>query len=255
MAGDGLEHHTAWAGAGDGVLVLDLNNTGAISQRDQVDFTAWDPTAKTDMQALLDVFDTNHDGELDSDDADWSDFKVMVTNIDGTTSLETLSSLGITGINLTTNNQLVLLPDGSRVTGETTYTKSDGTTGTAADAVFAYDSTGYVVAQTVTHIGDGSTTIDNKAFTTSGTLANEITSTISASGTSKTTIFDDDGDGVADRVQTDTTATNGDGSKTETIANYNGNGTSLTGEQVTTTSADGKTTTISRDATGSGHYD
>jgi hypothetical protein len=204
---------------------------------------------------LLDVFDTNHDGKLDSGDTDWSHFKVMVTNADGTTSLDTLSSLGITGINLITNNQLILLPDGSRVTGESTYTKSDGTTGTAADAVFAYDGSGYVVAQTVTHNGDGSTTIDNKAFTTGGTLASEITSTINASGTSKTTTFDDNGDGVVDRKQTDATVTNGDGSKTETIANYNGNGTVLTGEQVTTTSADGKTTTISRDATGSGHYD
>ncbi len=38
------------------------------------------------MQALRDVFDTNQDGKLDAGDAHLSDFKVMVTNADGTTS-------------------------------------------------------------------------------------------------------------------------------------------------------------------------
>src|SRR5439155_960303 len=131
-AGDGYQHATAWAGAGNGVLVLDRNGDGNISQANQVDFKLWDPTATSDMQALLDVFDTNHNGKLDSGDADWSQFKVLVTNPDGTTQLETLAQLGIASINLTSNNQKIVLPDGSSIQGETTYTRTDGSTGLAA---------------------------------------------------------------------------------------------------------------------------
>ena len=84
MAGDGYQHHTAWAGAGNGVLVLDIGNTGKITQQNQVVFTKWDPTAQNDMQALRDVFDTNHNGKLDAGDAHYADFKILVTNADGT---------------------------------------------------------------------------------------------------------------------------------------------------------------------------
>ncbi len=254
-AGDGQQHRTAWAGVGDGVLVLDVNNNGIIDQKDQIDFTTWDPTAQTDMQALKDVFDTNHDGKLDSGDTDWSEFKVLVTNADGTTSLETLSTLGIVSINLTSNNQEIDLPDGSAISGETTYTKSDSTTGLAADAVLASDANGYVVTRTVTLNGDGSTTIDNKASNADGSLANETISTISADGKTTSIKFDDDGDGVIDRFQSDVLVINGDGSKTETLSNYDSSDTILTSKQVTGTSSDGKTITISRDFTGSGSYD
>jgi hypothetical protein len=72
MANDGYEQRTAWAGAGDGVLVYDPGG-GPVTQADQVDFTLWDPSATSDMQALEQVFDTNHDGQLNASDADWSD--------------------------------------------------------------------------------------------------------------------------------------------------------------------------------------
>ena len=58
MAGDGYKQRTAWAGTGNGVLVLDLAGTGQITERNQVIFTDWDPTATSDMQALANVFDT-----------------------------------------------------------------------------------------------------------------------------------------------------------------------------------------------------
>jgi hypothetical protein len=134
--------------SGNGVLVLDLSNTGKIDSPRQFEFTAWDPTAKTDMQALKDVFDTNHDGKLDAGDADWNFFKVMVTNPDGTTTLESLSQLGITSIDLTPNKNMIVLPDGSRIEGQTTFTKSDGTTGAAADVAPPFGHKGFVTQQT-----------------------------------------------------------------------------------------------------------
>ncbi len=255
MAGDGTQHRTAWAGAGDGVLVRDAGGDGIIKARNEVDFTEWDPTAKSDMQALRDIFDTNHNNKLDSGDTDWSLFKVMVTNADGTTSLQTLSSAGIASIDLISNNQEVELSDGSKIAGTASYTKTGGGTGKVADAKLSYDSNGFVVSQTVTHNGDGSTTVDNKATNPNGSLANETVATTSSTGLSVTTKFDDDGDGVFDRVETRVMVANGDGSHTETLSRYDGSGTILTSKQVTTTSADTKTVSISRDSTGSGSYD
>ena len=84
------------------------------------------------MQALLDVFDTNHDGSLDAGDANFNDFFVMVTNANGT---ETAHSLAQSRHHLDQPQRQrvnIALPDGSSIDGETTYTYSNGTTGTAA---------------------------------------------------------------------------------------------------------------------------
>src|ERR1700722_453475 len=251
MTGDGYQNRTAWAGAGNGVLVLDQSGTGDINTPMDFEFTLWDSTATSDMQALEDVFDTNHDGELDAGDADWNEFGVLVTNANGTTTFETLNQLGITSINLTTDNTDQALADGSQIVGETTYTKSDGTTGTVADASFAYDSNGYATQQTVT-TNDGSTSIDVKAFNSDGSLANETISTTSADGLTVTLQYDHTGNGLFDQTQTDVTQVNADGSRTVTASNYDVTG-ALMNRTTTTTSADRKTVTIDRDLTGGRH--
>ena len=81
--GDGLQHRTAWAGAGDGVLFFDADGDGTLSQKREYVFTEWDPTAATDMEALRAYFDTNGDGKLTSADTGFAQFKVLVTNADG----------------------------------------------------------------------------------------------------------------------------------------------------------------------------
>lgn len=99
------------------------------------------------MEALSHVFDTNYNGKLDAGDARWASFKVLVTNPDGTTTLKTLAQLAIQSINLTTDNTETVLADGSRIMGKTTFTRTDGTTGAAADVSLQYDGRGYAVAQ------------------------------------------------------------------------------------------------------------
>ena len=157
MANDGHEQHTAWAGAGNGVLVYDPSG-GAVTQANQVEFTLWDPAAKSDMQALRDVFDTNHDGVLNSSDSTWNDFRILVTNADGTQTLETLAQAGVTSINLTPNSYNQVFTDGSSINGETTFTRGNGTTGTAATVTFANgrDPTGagYTARQEVDVTGE-----------------------------------------------------------------------------------------------------
>ena len=251
LANDGYEQHTAWAGAGNGVLVYDPSG-GAVTQADQIDFTLWDPAAKNDMQALEDVFDTNHDGVLDASDASWGSFRILVTNADGTTTLETLAQAGVTSINLQANAYQQSLPDGSSIDGETSFTRSDGTTGTAAAVSFA-TSGDYVVQQSVTQNSAGATVLENSAYTPDGQLAEQITTTTSANGLDITTTYDWNGDGVIDQTETDDTVVNGDGSTTETVTDTNGSSVVL--DSTTTTSANGLVVTIDRDTTGSGYTD
>lgn len=252
--GDGTEHRTAWAAAGDGVLVYDYTGTGDVDSPQAFQFTTWDPTATSDMQALADVFDTNHNGKLDAGDAKWTSFKVMVTNADGTTTLKTLSQLGITSINLKPDNTQAVLSDGSQILGSTTFTKSDGSTGTAADVLLAYDTDGYLTQSTTTVNGDGSTSIDVKAYYADGSLAKESVSTTSANGATRSLKQDVDGDGIFDGTQTQTIVVNGDGSRTTTVSDTNVVG-ALVDRTMTICSADGKTVTITYDLDGNGTTD
>ena len=131
MANDGYQQRVAMPDAGEGLLVYDPSG-GAITQANQTEFTLWDPTAANDMQALEDVFDTNHDGVLNASDSSFGNFRILVTNANGTTTLETLAQAGVTSINLQTNTAGQTLPDGTAIKGESTFTRSNGTTGTAA---------------------------------------------------------------------------------------------------------------------------
>ncbi|MGR7994430.1 hypothetical protein [Xanthobacter sp. ZOL 2024] len=180
--GDGTAHRTSWAAAGDGVLVYDRTGTGDVDAPEAYQFTLWDPTADSDMEALANVFDTNGNGALDAGDAQWSSFKVLVTNADGTTTLKTLAALGITAIDLEPDNTMAVLPDGTQVLGSTTFTRANGTTGTAADVVLTADADGYLVQSTTTANADGTTSIRVKAYDTDGSFVKETLTTTSPNG-------------------------------------------------------------------------
>jgi hypothetical protein len=140
---DGLQHRTSWAGAGDGVLFYDPDGRNAITEHRQYVFTEWNPTAAGDLEAIRSIWDTNGDGKLTAADADFAKFKVLVTNADGSTTVMTLAQLGITEINLTANAVNIELPDGTVITGQTTFTRSNGTTGTVANTTLTADAVGY----------------------------------------------------------------------------------------------------------------
>ena len=218
------------------MLFFDPTGTGQLTQANQIVFTDWDPSASSDMQALEDVFDTNHDGVLSNADADFKDFFVMVTNANGTETAESLSSAGITSINLNiTNATNIALPDGSSIDGETTYTTSSGTSGTAATVTFATDPNGYVVTTTTTSNSDGSETIDNTAANSDGSVAFQrilntlISSTTSTTTTDRTLSYVNNG-GVVLTIQTDDIVAVSGGATSETVTNYSGGTITSTGE-------------------------
>jgi Ca2+-binding RTX toxin-like protein len=249
----GYKCRTAWAGAGDGVLAIDADGDGAITERMEIVFSDWDPAAKDDMAALRSVFDTNNNGKLDSGDAEFSKFRIVVTNTDGTTTVKTLADAGVASINLITDSTEYTLADGSAINGMTTYDKVGGGTGKAAAVTFAAETQGYAVGNSAVVNPDGSTTITNTARNADGSIASVTVTNTSADGNNRTITFDYDGDGVVDKEQTIEKVLNGDGSRTETITNRNGGDVLLDSTQ-TTTSADGNTVTISRDTRGGGYY-
>ena len=61
-------YSTAWVGPSDGILGIDTDNSGSINLNKEYVFTEWSEDATTDMEALLEVFDTNNSGSLDPAD-------------------------------------------------------------------------------------------------------------------------------------------------------------------------------------------
>ena len=256
--GDGLLHKTAWAAAGNGVLFFDPDGRNAITEKRQYVFTDWNPTASGDIEAIRSVWDSNGDGKLTAADTDFAKFKVMVTNANGTTTVQTLTQLGITEINLTADTTQITLPDGSQITGQTTFTRGNGTTGTVANTTLISEAEGHRVVQTTSTDGNGNAVVVSTGYGAGGAVAFVITSVTSPTGALVTNSYDTNGDGVTDRIQTVTTVVNGNGSRTETLINKAGALAAtavLLDRTVTTTSADNKVVTIDRDTTGGGWTD
>lgn len=252
IGGDGYKRRTSWVGAGDGVLMIDADNDGTISSRKEIVFTEWSPSAGSDMQALRQVFDTNQNGKLDAGDAQWSQFKIMLTNADGTVTQKSLAELGIESIDLSIDETRIDFDGGSSVDGQTTFTRTNGQTGTAATATLKHDDNGFVVSETKTVDASGNVSVVTKAHDKDGRLASETTRTTSANGLDVTMRFDDNGDTVVDRVLTDVTTIGQDSARTRVETMRNGGGT-LLWSRTSDVSADGKTTIITRDELGGGY--
>ncbi len=86
-----FDHVVSRSPRNDGVLVIDANGDGKISSSKEFVFTEWAPTgsrakrirdrfnknarARTDFEALKQVFDTNDNGMLDAGDARFGEFR------------------------------------------------------------------------------------------------------------------------------------------------------------------------------------
>jgi hypothetical protein len=150
MDGASGREHTAWAGNADGFLAIDLGvdgqsgPDGVIDQTKEIVFTQWSPGASSDMAALRDVFDTNHNGLLDRGDTRWSEFRIWQDgNGDGASQsgeLKALDAMGIESISLEPGGASQAFSDGSRISGVSTFTRMDGTVGIAGDVGLAFES-------------------------------------------------------------------------------------------------------------------
>jgi Ca2+-binding RTX toxin-like protein len=256
-AGDGYQHRTAWAGVGDAILAIDADGDGKIDLKKEIVFTEWDPTAKDDLTALRNVFDTNKDGKLDASDARFGDFKLVITKADGTAETVALGDK-VASINLLPDATSYKLADGSSVDGKTTFVRSaadGGGTGTAAAVSLVNEAQGYAKdADQTSVVTDGSgTTITNVMLDAAGKVASKTTTWTSTDGKTRDIIFDTNGDGITDRKQHDVTvAGTSPIASIRTITNKNAADV-LLDQTVITTYTDGKLV-YDRDMSGGGWY-
>jgi hypothetical protein len=93
---------TSWVSKSDGILFYDYNKSMSADSKNIV-MTEWSKNAKTDFEAVLEVFDTNQDKIFDSQDDKFSDFYVWQDkNSNGAVEegeLKSLKEHGIHSIN------------------------------------------------------------------------------------------------------------------------------------------------------------
>ena len=137
-ASNGALTRLGWVGPTDGILVTDRSGNGQYNSVQDISFTQDLAGAQTDLEGLA-GWDTNGDGVINAQDAGWSKLKIWVdSNGDGVVEsgeLYSLAQLGITSINLTRTLTGVDPTDTSDSydSATSTFTRSDGSTGTTYD--------------------------------------------------------------------------------------------------------------------------
>lgn len=142
MDGNGAADDTGWAGKSDGFLVVDANGDGRISGAAELSLLGQKDGAKSSMDALS-TFDSNRDGKIDGKDDRFDELKIWVdANGNGVTDggeLKTLADYDIVSVNLGAQ-----AADGKAKVGRNlllstiSFTRGNGSTGTAADVALAY---------------------------------------------------------------------------------------------------------------------
>ncbi len=109
---DKKSERVAWVANGDGLLAIDTKGDRKIDKKNEIAFTTYDSSCKTDLEGLRRVFDTNKNGFLDAGDSKFRQFGVWVDNnlrggfgdgICQTGEFKYLWELGISRIQLTPN--------------------------------------------------------------------------------------------------------------------------------------------------------
>ena len=139
---NGTAISSGWVSGGDGLLVMDRNHDGVITNGSELFGTSTrlsDGTKAADGYAALREFDSNKDGFISETDAVFKDLRVWIDGDgDGVSEvgeIRSLDSLGITQINVNAVNGTEV--DNGNVLGLTsTYQTSDGVVHAAADVWF-----------------------------------------------------------------------------------------------------------------------
>jgi hypothetical protein len=144
MDADGRVDRTGWVGSGDGLLALDRNGDGAITNGSEISFTQDLPGAQSDLEGLA-AYDTNSNGYFDAGDARYGDFRVWRdANQDGisqASELDTLASHDIHAINLTRDVTGAVAnsnTDANTVVATSEFVRGDGSMGSVGDVSLAY---------------------------------------------------------------------------------------------------------------------
>jgi hypothetical protein len=138
--GDLFAERTGWLGGDDGFLVLDKNANGLVDDGSELF-----GSATQGGFAALSAYDSNGDGKISAADAMWNALRVWQDkNSDGASTadeLKSLAALGIVSINLGTTALGVTTPQGTQLLARGSFTRADGSTGRAYDAIFDTNAT------------------------------------------------------------------------------------------------------------------
>jgi Ca2+-binding RTX toxin-like protein len=135
--GDGFAELTGWVSADDGILAIDDNNNGVIDNGLELF-----GSSTQDGFAVLEKLDTNGDGKIDAQDADFG--KLLVwrdlnqNGISDPGELKTLAETGVASISLH-RNAVNGTNQGNGVGFEAVFTRADGSTGVTQSIYFQTD--------------------------------------------------------------------------------------------------------------------
>jgi len=105
---DGVADKTAWVGAGDGFLAIDLNHDGIVNGFSELNFAQFHPAASTDLEGLALAFDSNADGIFSAADTHWNLFNIWQdknqNGISEAGEMHSLNEMGIREINLSSDH-------------------------------------------------------------------------------------------------------------------------------------------------------
>ena len=138
LLGNGQKVQTAFVTGGDAFLAIDRNGNGTIDDGTEL---FGDQRGAANGFEELRKLDTNGDGIIDERDADFDKLLLWIDNGNGITEpgeLVSLRDAGIASINLNYRNVDKSAMGGNRLTQIASFTRTDGTTGKAADAMLNY---------------------------------------------------------------------------------------------------------------------
>jgi Ca2+-binding RTX toxin-like protein len=134
----GFAVHTGWFQNSNGILVVDKNGNGQIDDISEI------VGGKSGGFAELAVADTNHDGVIDSEDSISADLRIWRdANGDALVNageLMTLTQAGIASITVASTAQTGVSIAGNAVLASGSFTRTDGTSGTVDQVLFAIDA-------------------------------------------------------------------------------------------------------------------
>jgi hypothetical protein len=149
--GDGIKTGTGWIKSDDGLLVMDRDSNGSIDTGSELfgADTVLTSGAYAGRKALdgfvaLRDLDSNPDGVMDANDAQFANLKVWrdlnQDGVSGANELFTLADLNIASISLAKTAATVNLGNGNTQTATSGFTRTSGTTGTVGNLILASDT-------------------------------------------------------------------------------------------------------------------
>jgi hypothetical protein len=254
--GSTLIDKSATTTSADGLTVtsqLDVNGDGTF------DATRATVTVhNADGSSTVTQTDTNANGSL-------RDRSVVTISANGLSATTQLDTTGAGSFNFSATDVIVVNGDGSRTETVNNFSAnstllSKTVTSISADrktTTLQIDGNGdgtFEQVRSSVENANGSTVLTTSDYTPNGTQRDRSVVTSSATGLSVTTQLDVNGDNVFDSTRSDVTTLNADGSRTETVADTNANG-SLKARIVVTTSGNGLGRTTQTDLDGNGTFD